>query len=268
MNVTLVYPPNRNIPSSPYGALPLLAGCLGDAGHRVRIVDANLDTFERLIQNDTLEAAHREFEAMWTRLRNEPALTAGELRHLQGLAELSVVPFERLKGGEEAGRILRDPELFADPEKVNWAYDTLANVTRALYAINPLFYLLKPGALDEFFGYMESDFTNPVKQLVDAHAIDAILATEPELVGVCVPFNEQFVEAFSLLKELKRRAPHIKTIVGGAIITAYAEKLCRDERFYQYADYGMPGEADQAFPEFVTALEQGGDLDQIPNLFR
>ncbi len=268
MNVTLVYPPNRNLPSSPYGALPLLAGCLGAAGHRVRVVDANLEVFDRLIQPSTLERAREDFERMWGYLRAKPSLTPTELGHLQGLAELSVVPFERLMGAERAAAVLRDPELFANPEQVNWAYDTLANVNRAMYSMNPLFYLLKPGTIDEFFAYLESDFNNPVKQLVDDHAIEAILATEPELVGVCVPFNEQFVEAFSLLKELKRRAPHVKTIVGGAIITAYAEKLCNDERFYAYADFGMPGEADQAFPEFVTALEQGGDLDQVSNLFR
>ena len=39
MRITLVYPPNRNVPSSPYGALPLLKGCLSEAGHEVSIID-------------------------------------------------------------------------------------------------------------------------------------------------------------------------------------------------------------------------------------
>ena len=58
-------------------------------------------------------------------------------------------------------------------------------------------------------------------------------------------------------KALKKRAPHIKTIVGGAIITAYNERFCVDERFWQYADYAMPGECDLSFPQFCTALENG-----------
>ena len=268
MKVTLVYPPNRNIPSSPYGALPLLAGCLGAAGHRVQIVDANLEVFERLIQRQTIDGLHAEFQASWSALADKPVLTPPEMRHLQGLAELAVVPIDRLYGGAKAGEILRNQELFSEPENVQWAYDTLANVLRAVYAMNPVYYLLKPGAMDEYYGYLAGPRSNPVKHLVDTTVIDQILATEPDLVGVCVPFNEQLVEAFSLLAELKRRAPHIKTIVGGAIITAYAKELCADERLYQYADYALPGEADLAFPQFCTLLENGGDLSEVPGLWR
>ncbi len=267
MKITLVYPPNRNIPSSPYGALPLLAGCLGEAGHEVSIVDANLEVFERLIQPDTLKRAQRYFDEGWSRLRHKPNLTRDELGQLQGLARLSVVPFERLYEGHRAGQILRDPELFYEPENVNWAYDTIANLLRAVYVLNPVYYPLEPGFPDPLFNYLETDFDNPISQIVEEVVLDQVLATEPDLVGVCVPFNEQTVEAFSFLKQLKQRAPNIKTILGGAIISAYHQNVCTDERFYKYSDFAMPGEADLSFPEFATKLEAGEDLTDIPNLY-
>jgi anaerobic magnesium-protoporphyrin IX monomethyl ester cyclase len=267
MRITLVYPPNRNVPSSPYGALPLLAGCLGAAGHTVTIVDANLEVFERLLTKERLLAAKAIFDEAWTRLRGLSTLTRAQFGHLQGLANLSVVPFDTLIGAARAGEILRDPELFRDPERVNWAYDTIANVLRAAYCLNPVFYELHPTFADDFFGYLESDFQNPIQALVDEVVVDQILATQPDLVAVTVPFNEQTVEGFALLKSLKRRAPSVPTMVGGAIISAYHKRMCTDPRFYGYADYAMPGEADLSFPRFATALAEGGDLKGLPNLY-
>ena len=267
MRITLVYPPNRNVPSSPYGALPLLAGCLGAAGHTVTIVDANLEVFERLLSEERLAAAKATFDEAWSRLRAEPTITQAQFRHLQGLANLSVVPFDSLVGAQRAGEILRDPVLFRDPELVNWAYDTIANVLRAAYCLNPVFYELHPNFTDDFFGYLASDFQNPIQALVDEVVVDQILATQPDLVAVTIPFNEQTVEGFALLKSLKRRAPAVPTMVGGAIISAYHKIFCSDPRFFSYADYAMPGEADLSFPRFATALAEGGELAGIPNLY-
>ncbi|MEM7306229.1 MAG: radical SAM protein [Planctomycetota bacterium] len=267
MRITLVYPPNRNVPSSPYGALPLLAGCLGEAGHEVSIVDANLEVFERLLSRERLEAARALLEDSWQRLSAKDTLTRAELGQLQGLATLSVVPFDELVEASRAGEILRSWEHFRDPEKVNWAYDTIANVLRAAYSINPVFHELKHSFNDEFFGYLETDFDNPISQLVEEVVLDQILATKPDLVAVTIPFNEQTVEGFALLKALKRRAPELKTMVGGAIISAFHQKFCNDPRFYDYADFAMPGEADLSFPRFATALENGDELDGTPNLY-
>lgn len=268
MKVTLVYPPNRNIPSSPYGALPLLAGCLGARGHTVEIVDANLLAFERMLEPDALATAKATFEARWSELRSRTDLSGDEAAQLQALARLAVVPIDRLMDAGRAGEILRTRELFDDPSNVNWAYDTIANALRALYSINPLPFLLKPSGLDELFGWLEQPNDNPVRRAVTEVALQPILDTEPDLVGVCIPFNEQLYEGFSLMQQLKERRPDLKIIAGGAIISAYAETLCADERFYQYADWGMPGEADEAFPEFCDTLEAGGDLTQVPNLWK
>jgi hypothetical protein len=267
MRITLVYPPNRNVPSSPYGALPLLAGCLGSAGHRTTIVDANLEVFERLLTRERLAAAQASFQESWERLRAKPALSRAEFAHLQGLANLGVVPLASLSDAWRAGEILRTWKLFREPEAVNWAYDTIANLLRAAYCLNPVFYELHPRFNDDFFGYLESEFQNPIQALVEEVVIDQILATRPDLVAVTIPFNEQSVEAFALLKALKRRAPDQKTMVGGAIISAYHKQFCLDPRFYRYADFAMPGEADLSFPRFASALQEGSDLKEVPNLY-
>jgi radical SAM superfamily enzyme YgiQ (UPF0313 family) len=266
MRITLVYPPNRNVPSSPYGALPLLHGCLAEEGHAVSIVDANLEVFDRLLEPERLAAARASFESAYAALRAKPRLTRAELGQLQGYATLGLVPFDELVKAPYAARILRTWELFRDPAKVTWAYDTIANVIRAAYALNPVYHEHKNTFRDEFYGYLASEFANPISALVEEVVIDQILATKPDLVAVTIPFNEQTVEAFALLKALKRRAPGLKTMVGGAIISGFTEEICGDARMFQYADYAMAGEADKAFPRFATALENGGELLGLPNL--
>jgi len=267
MKVSLVFPPNRNIPSTPYSGLPLLAGCLGAAGHDVYTIDANLEVVEEMLKRPTLERAKAYFDESWDYLRGLDEMTPQQARHLQGLATLSIVPFEHLFHSEEAVGVLRSKDEFLDPDRTNWAYDVITNMLRAMYAMNPVFYPLAPGYLDDLFNYLETDFVNPVSSVLEEKVIDQILACDPELVAISIPFNEQMVEAFTILKMVKKRAPHVKTIIGGSIISAFHKLLCNDQRMWQWVDYAMPGESDESFPQFVTALEKGEDISQIPNLY-
>ena len=266
MKVTLVFPPNHNIPHGPYGGLSLLAGCLGEAGHDVDILDANLEAFEQLVKREVLEMHRGYFEKAWSGLRSLEKLTPGQARQFQGLATLNVFPIEKFYGAERAVEILRTRELLLQPELANWAYDLLANFTRMVYAINPIFYPLAETYTDDFFGYLAQNNVNPISQINEEVIIPDLLAKGPEMVAVSIPFNEQTTEAFAFLKQLKAKAPHVKTIVGGSIVSAFHGILTSDPRFFEYADYAMPGEADMSFPAFVTALENGTDLAEVPNL--
>ncbi len=268
MKVTLVFPPNRNIPSCPFSGLPLLAGCLGAAGHEVDTVDANLEVVEEFLKRETQERARAFFDESWNYLRGSARLLPDQVRHLQGLAKLSIVPFDHLFHAQEAADILRTRELFLDPEKATWAYDVIVNLLRAMYSINPVFYPLSKDYKDEFFGYLDTEFHNPVTTVLEDVVLDVILRNDPELVAISIPFTEQSVEAMTILKLLKRRAPHVKTIVGGSILSSFHKILCTDPRFWKWVDYAMPGEADVTFPQFVTALENGDDVSSIPNLYR
>ena len=267
MKVSLVFPPNRNIPSTPYSGLPLLAGCLSAVGHDVDTIDANLEVVEHFLKRETLERAKSFFDHSWEYLRGIDEKTPEQVRHLQGLATLSVVPFEHLFDAEEAARVLRTHEDFLEPDKTNWAYDVITNMLRAMYSMNPVFYPLAPNYQDDLFGYLATDFENPVTAVLEEKVIGQILASDPGLVAISIPFNEQMVEALTIAKLIKRRAPNVKIIVGGSIISAFHEILANDERFWEWIDYVMPGESDESFPQFVTALENGDDTSKIANLY-
>ena len=267
MNVTLIYPPNRNVPGSPYGALPLLAGCLEQHGHKATIYDVNLEVFDRLMKRETVDEFRTTYEEYWDRLRGQTTLRLQDARLLQAMSYWGMTPWERLYEGEYAVQCLRDAQLFGDPEKVNRAYDTIIGILRVMYALNPIHRPSLPGSNDETFGYLANGFDNPISRIIEEHVLDEVLATKPDLVALCIPFNEQAVEGLSFLKQLKDRAPHIKTLSGGAIINGYHETWGPDERFYKYSDFAMPGECEQSFPRFCTLLEEGGDLDELNNLW-
>ncbi len=266
MKVTIVFPANRAIPSGPYSGLPLLAGCLGAAGHQVDLVDANLEVFERMIRREYVERCRDYFDANWARLKSKSKLTAGEARELQGMATIGVVPFDHLLHAQRAGEVLRDLDLFLDVDRCLWAYDVLANYLRLVNSQTPVFQPLSPNYNDDLYGYLKSGATTPVSQIQEAEVIDLILAQDPELVALSIPFNEQTLEAMTLLAQIKRRAPHVKTIVGGSIVSSFHKILCTDPRFYEYADFAMIGESDESFPEFVTGLERG-DFSSVVNLY-
>ncbi|RKY22507.1 MAG: hypothetical protein DRQ55_01005 [Planctomycetota bacterium] len=267
MRVSLVFPPNRAVPASPYASLPLLAGGLIRAGHEVAMVDVNLEVFEGLVTPAVLESAVADFNHAWDHLRALPSPTPDEVRRLQALAKLGIIPLDQLDEGQRAADILRDPARFYQPELATWAYDRLANLLRVLYSTNPVFYGLRSHEIDGFFDYLEGPIDNPINRVVESVCIDKILASEPDLVALTIPFNEQTAEAFAILKALKARAPDLKTMVGGQIVTWNEQALCTDPRFYAYADFAMVSEADESFPVFVDALEQGAELAGLPNLY-
>jgi ribosomal peptide maturation radical SAM protein 1 len=79
--------------------------------------------------------------------------------------------------------------------------------------------------------------------------VDKILAYQPKVVA-CSSMFEQNCASLALLKEIKRRQPLIKTIMGGA--------NCEDElgvgiiESFDWIDFVISGEGDNAFPELCN----------------
>jgi ribosomal peptide maturation radical SAM protein 1 len=88
-----------------------------------------------------------------------------------------------------------------------------------------------------------------------------ILATEPKVVG-CTSVFEQHVASLALLAEIKRRAPHVVTLLGGANCETVMGRATH--RTFSFVDVVVSGEADHVVGPLVDALLHHGP--QVPPL--
>ncbi|MFE6743374.1 RiPP maturation radical SAM C-methyltransferase [Streptomyces tubercidicus] len=92
---------------------------------------------------------------------------------------------------------------------------------------------------------------------------ERIVAAGPEVVGFTSTF-QQNTAALAAVKYVKRLAPHIRTVMGGA--NCDAEQGAATHRNFPFLDFVVRGEGEAAFPQLLTALDEGGGLSGVPGL--
>lgn len=97
--------------------------------------------------------------------------------------------------------------------------------------------------------------------------LDAVLAAIPwgdyRVVGFSSTF-QQNVASFALAKRIKQRFPHVCILFGGSNFEG--EMGAELVRSVQCIDYAIIGEGDLAFPEFLTAFQEGRDPAEVPGV--
>jgi ribosomal peptide maturation radical SAM protein 1 len=92
---------------------------------------------------------------------------------------------------------------------------------------------------------------------------EKIVAAQPDLVGFTSTF-QQNTAALAAAKYVKRLAPQIITVMGGANCDGeQGESLHRN---FPFVDYVLRGESEVSFPELLNRLAAGADLGSIPSL--
>lgn len=92
---------------------------------------------------------------------------------------------------------------------------------------------------------------------------ERIVAAGPDVVGFTSTF-QQNTAALAAAKYVKRLAPHIKTVMGGA--NCDAEQGAAAHRNFAFLDFVVRGEGEAAFPQLLTALDEGTELSAVPGL--
>ncbi|MCX4679484.1 RiPP maturation radical SAM C-methyltransferase [Streptomyces sp. NBC_01433] len=87
-----------------------------------------------------------------------------------------------------------------------------------------------------------------------AEIAQRIVDEEPDVVGFTSTF-QQNTAALAAAKHVKRLAPHIRTVMGGA--NCDAEQGAALHRNFPFVDYVVRGEGEAAFPELLNALATG-----------
>ncbi|MFF9768464.1 RiPP maturation radical SAM C-methyltransferase [Streptomyces sp. NPDC014636] len=90
-----------------------------------------------------------------------------------------------------------------------------------------------------------------------------IVAYAPDVVGFTSTF-QQNVAALAAARRVKRLAPHIVTVLGGA--NCDGAQGAAVHRNFPFVDHVVRGEGEAAFPQLLTALTDGSDLAEVPGL--
>ncbi|MFI9586804.1 RiPP maturation radical SAM C-methyltransferase [Streptomyces sp. NPDC052236] len=109
---------------------------------------------------------------------------------------------------------------------------------------------------------MTRDLHRVVPEFVEMIA-ERIVASAPDVVGFTSTF-QQNTAALAAARQVKRLAPHIVTVMGGA--NCDAEQGAAVHRNFPFVDYVIRGEGEAAFPQLLTALGDGSDVTAVSGL--
>ena len=92
---------------------------------------------------------------------------------------------------------------------------------------------------------------------------ERIVAEDPDVVGFTSTF-QQNTAALAAAKYVKRLAPHILTVMGGA--NCDGEQGEAVHRNFPFVDYVVRGEGEETLPRLLAALQDGSDLSAVAGL--
>ncbi len=267
MNVTLIYPPDRNFPGNPYSSLPALSSCLKEAGHGTFLHDLNLEVFLNLVQSDQLIRFYDAMENRMQALGARPSLNAETAEEYRTLVRRLAIPRECLENGRDSLAIMRDANQFYQPDRFNQAYDDLRSVLRFYFGDHPLDNAANPNVLDRLFECLNGSLVDPITPALHDGILDTLIDEKPGLIGISIPYMVSYWEGLRLASLIRKRAPHIPIVIGGALVENHESIFTGDPRLFDLFDYVIAGDGDLALPRLATALEGDGDLKDVPNLY-
>jgi radical SAM superfamily enzyme YgiQ (UPF0313 family) len=269
MKVTLAYPPDRNLPTVPFASLPQLAGPLRKGGHEVVIHDVNAEVFRTLLTRERLLSFYDFAEAKLAEVESKPfaALSADDRRWYPALIAGLAPARERFERIEQSIAVMKDPVRFYEPAAFNQAYDDLFTAIRFLFLPSPYFDPATWTFVDDVLAALPANVDDFIGRAMQEKVIERILADGSGLVALSITFSIQFFEAMKFCALLKRRAPHVKILVGGQTVNDFRDRLFADARLFQLFDYAIIGEGENAIVKLADALDGRCRLDEVPNLY-
>ena len=170
---------------------------------------------------------------------------------------------------------MRDADVFYDPTRYQWARNVIemACELASLPAHPTKLYPSKIETPVDFSlaGLLDATTPGPSNffaNLFETRVIPEVLALCPLLVGVSVTYHFQLQPALTLTRLLKRAAPRLHVVVGGAIIYLLEASLRSYSEWFELADSFVVGEGETALTALAEEMMDDCGTRAIPNLIR
>ncbi len=267
MKISLLYPPDHFVPHSLYLSMPVLAGCLKEAGHEVAIRDLNAEVLDRLLRRETLALYGDYVRQTKAELDTRARLSPQEEVTRQLMQRCIDLPLETALEGWRAADTLRHPERFYDPAEYRLALDRLVAAMNFLLGSIVNLSPFLDDYLPQLARVLSSGQDDPVTRALDAGIVDSVLAFGPDLIGITMPFQEQIVEGLRIAARIRRARPGVKIAIGGPQVTKYEQQLFAGATLFDFIDFAVVGEGNAAIVELAEALQGQRALQDVRSLY-
>jgi radical SAM superfamily enzyme YgiQ (UPF0313 family) len=210
-----------------------------NSAHRVQTLDWNIDYHLYLWSEEFGGAASCELFA------------AGK----QGSALVAELLAQR---GRASWQALRDQATYDSPSAVRTHAALLKEATRVVDEVHAC-RDVHPGLPDStglwplVIDMLErSVFAELLGPRVDRGELDAY-----DVVGISVAYVEQLAPTRWLARRIKRRAPHVRVVLGGGAVTHFLSDLLTDASFWGEIDHVVPYEGEYTFLALLDAIASG-----------
>lgn len=254
--------------SMPHISLPALAASTRRAGFEVVVRDLSLELGEEILSPAFMLRAVERIEGCLARL--DPAQDK-DLIHTHeeclavaaSLAEHLDVARRLLMSSSNPGEVGYASNIASGALQVLSAAYAPAWITGRTYTIGGQ----RTTDLDLVLREAQRPDANPYFDLIDDSVVDSLLASDPRAVGISITSNAQIVPALTLAGHVRRVAPEMRIIVGGAVTSHMLDVLPTSPDLFDWLDYVVIGEGETLLNHLLAALRAGEEPEDRPGLW-
>jgi hypothetical protein len=249
--------------------LPTLAGYLRSRRIDVIQQDLGIELLDKVLSREFLSEAWRQ---AWT---EDSLITCDREGFLQRRHAARTFADYVINNVEVAKRVMRDRTMFYDLSRYRWATNLLS-LACDLASLPNHPTVLSPAAYTQRISFSpngliaatEASKENFFYQMFENEVIPRVLNADPILIGISITYHFQVIGGFTLARLLRRIAPSVPVVIGGAIISRMESHLLSDDRLFAFADYFVVGEGELAIAHLAEQLLAGDHVGDAPNLIR
>jgi len=238
--------------------------------------DFNIEAYDLLLSEGYLkglqERLQSQFDAVDARDRLMPGMEQGYYNNLY-IAKSSIAYIaEKI---EKAKGVFRNRQAFYDINALHSARNTMRQAQSIISIgcfptgqdlIWPMNNRLQR-SLADIEKITQNRAENPFLELYEQHLMPFILKEDPDVIGISVAIESQWIPALTLSRLIKSSYKKAHVVVGGCLISLLSGAIMKyEEMFNTFFDSAVINEGELPLLKLVENISHGRPLNDVPNL--
>ena len=275
MKVLLIFPPLW-IPYRPYLSLPSLTAYLKNKGIDVIQKDFNVEAYNILLSESYLSSLKDRLQYQLDSFDSKDRLMPGseQKQYYDIYNAKSSIKYiaERI---ENAKSVFRNKKAFYDINALSNARSILKqaqiivstsclpNGRDLMLPVNTRF----QRTFEDIEKITLNTIENPFLNLYKDNLLPFIIEQNPDVIGISVTFDGQFIPALTLSRFIKSSYKKAHVVVGGHVITVLTDVLTKYKALFEsYFDSAIINEGEHPLLKLIENISSGKSLKEVPNL--